>query len=217
MLDTGIGISADHLPHIFDEFYQVGVPQNRSREGFGLGLSIVERLVKLLDLKLEVSSEPGRGSTFTLALPLSGAAAQAAPAPAAAPDAGRQQSRTYGRRILLVEDDEGVREATQLLLESVGCQVLAAASPAEALEQTDAHGAPDLLISDYHLDCAQTGLDVISALRERFGQPLRVILVSGDTSPAIKALVPDRHLRFAAKPVETEQLLQLMSELAASE
>ncbi len=217
VLDTGIGISADHLPHIFDEFYQVGVPQNRSREGFGLGLSIVERLVKLLDLKLEVSSEPGRGSTFTLALPLSGAAAQAAPAPAAAPDAGRQQSRTYGRRILLVEDDEGVREATQLLLESVGCQVLAAASPAEALEQTDAHGAPDLLISDYHLDCAQTGLDVISALRERFGQPLRVILVSGDTSPAIKGLVPDRHMRLAAKPVETEQLLQLMSELAATD
>ena len=217
VLDTGIGIPADHLAHIFDEFYQVTGPQSRSREGFGLGLSIVERLVKLLDLKLEVSSEPGRGSEFTLALPVSGPAAQAASAPAAAPDAAVQQGRTYGHRILLVEDDEGVREATRLLLESVGCQVLAAASSAEALEQADAHGAPDLLISDYHLDCAQTGLDVISALRRRFGRPLKAILVSGDTSPAIKALVPDRHLRFAAKPVETEQLLQLMSELAASE
>ena len=69
VLDTGIGIPADQIPYIYDEFYQVGVPSNSSRDGYGLGLSIVQRLVKLLTLKLDVRSEVGQGSTFSLVLP----------------------------------------------------------------------------------------------------------------------------------------------------
>lgn len=212
VLDTGIGIPAEHLPHIFDEFYQVGVPQNRSREGFGLGLSIVDRVVRLLNLKLEVDSQPGQGSAFSLDLPLS-AAQGIEPARAAVDEARAGRADSRGRRVLLVEDDRGVREATRLLLESLDCQVSAAATPAEALERAAEGGAPDLVISDYHLDCPQTGLDVIAALREKFGPQLNAILVTGDTSPAIKGLLPDRHMRLAAKPVETELLLQLMSDL----
>ncbi len=71
VLDTGVGIPADHLPYIYDEFYQVGVPNNCSRNGYGLGLSIVQRLVKLLTLKLDVRSEVGKGSAFSLVLPAS--------------------------------------------------------------------------------------------------------------------------------------------------
>ena len=66
VLDTGVGIPADHLPYIYDEFYQVGVPANSSRDGYGLGLAIVQRLVKLLTLKLDVRSEVGKGSVFSL-------------------------------------------------------------------------------------------------------------------------------------------------------
>ncbi len=84
VLDTGIGIAADQLPLIYDEFYQVGVPANSVREGFGLGLSIVQRLVTLLGLHLQVQSEVGKGSTFTLDLPPS-AAADSAPAPGIRP------------------------------------------------------------------------------------------------------------------------------------
>src|SRR6185437_11134582 len=68
--DSGVGIPADHLPYIYDEFYQVGVASNTSREGYGLGLSIVHRLVRLLGLKLDVQSEVGRGSTFALEMPV---------------------------------------------------------------------------------------------------------------------------------------------------
>jgi signal transduction histidine kinase len=71
VLDTGVGIPPDQLAYIYDEFYQVGVPANSSRDGYGLGLSIVQRLVKLLTLKLDVSSEVGKGSVFSLALPAS--------------------------------------------------------------------------------------------------------------------------------------------------
>ncbi len=75
VLDTGVGIAADHMPHICEEFYQIGIPTNSSREGYGLGLSIVQRIVKLLTLKLDVHSEVGRGSTFALTLPASESAA----------------------------------------------------------------------------------------------------------------------------------------------
>src|SRR6185437_16185610 len=67
--DTGIGIPAEQLPHIHEEFYQVGVASNTARQGYGLGLSIVHRLVRLLGVKFEVQSEVGRGSTFALELP----------------------------------------------------------------------------------------------------------------------------------------------------
>ena len=66
LLDTGIGIPAAALAHIYDEFHQVDVPTNTSRDGYGLGLSIVQRIVKLLGLKLEVRSELGKGSQFSL-------------------------------------------------------------------------------------------------------------------------------------------------------
>ena len=71
VIDTGIGISDQHMEHIFEEFYRVEEPRHGARDGYGLGLSIVERMVKLLDLKLDVHSEPGNGSVFALELPLS--------------------------------------------------------------------------------------------------------------------------------------------------
>ena len=74
-----MGIPQDQLPYIYDEFYQVGVPTNSSRDGYGLGLSIVQRLVKLLKLGFEVHSEVGKGSTFSLLLPA--AERRAAPEP----------------------------------------------------------------------------------------------------------------------------------------
>ncbi len=80
VLDTGVGIPADQLPYIYDEFYQVGVPANISRDGYGLGLTIVQRLVKLLALKLDVRSEVGKGSAFSLILPASSGQDGGAPA-----------------------------------------------------------------------------------------------------------------------------------------
>ncbi len=214
VLDTGVGIPPDLLPHIFDEFYQVGVASNKSRDGYGLGLSIVNRLVKLLGLKLDVKSEPGRGSVFSLELPVSVAALADRRPPEATRVVARDRTPALRRRVLLVEDDNGVRHATRLLLKAAGYEVIAAASPAEAFSKASQYGSIDLLITDYHLGCAETGLDVIAALRREMGEQLKVILVSGDTSPVIKDLVLDENIRLASKPVPAEQLLQLMSDLA---
>ena len=113
-----------------------------------------------------------------------------------------------------MEDDPGVRAAAALLLSALGCAVSAAGNLTEALQRAPGGTGPDLLISNFHLG-AQNGLDVIAERRARFGPQLGVILVSGDTSPAIQGLEPDRRMRLARKPIEADALLRLMNELVA--
>ncbi len=209
--DTGIGIAAEHLDAICDEFYQVGVPTNAAREGYGLGLSIVKRLVDLLGLTLTIRSEPGRGSVFGLAIPLArGKAADSPPAadPALAPAAAPRQAR-----ILLVEDDAGVRDATRLLLRVAGHAVVAVATREEALAAAATAGGFELVVSDYHLGNDGSGLEVIAALRECCPAPFNAIIVTGDTSSAMRELPQDPRLRLLSKPVHADKLLALVGEL----
>ncbi len=214
VLDTGVGIPADQLPYIYDEFYQVGVPTNVSCDGYGLGLSIVQRLVKLLTLKLEVRSEVGKGSAFSLALPASSLQEVRMP-----PTCDR--SRVFGTqigeaRVLLVEDNESVRRATCLLLELEGFHVTSVGSLAGALHHVQQGHKIDLLISDYHLNAGETGTQVIATLREVLGIPLKAVLTTGDTSTAIKQLPRDPYLRITSKPIKADDLLMLIRELLAA-
>jgi len=212
VLDTGLGIPADQLRYIYDEFFQVGGPHNPARQGYGLGLSIVKRLVALLDLKLEVQSEVGRGSRFALTLPTS---------PRAASPTGPAETRSAMQtvpaqaRILLVEDDAGVRNATSMLFRSEGYDVTAVASSAAALEHIRRDPRVDLLVTDYHLGDGANGSHVIAAVREALGRPLKAVLMTGDTSSAIRMLPADPGTRVASKPVDADELLRLLRELLA--
>jgi PAS domain S-box-containing protein len=212
--DTGIGIPPEQLAYIYDEFYQVGVPTNSSRDGYGLGLSIVQRVVKLLNVRLEVSSEVGKGSVFSLVLPAgtsqtATAARLATGAAGAAPQSGKP-------RVLLVEDDPGVRDATRLLLAVEGYRVTAVSSRAEALQRVREDGAPDLLITDYHLAAGELGTQVIAAVRESAGSDVRAVLVTGDTSALVKQMSGEPHLRIASKPIDAEELLGMLTTLLAN-
>ena len=173
VIDSGIGIPADDLPHIYDEFYQVGTPTYGSREGAGLGLSIVRRLVDLLMLKFDARSEVGRGSRFSLFLP-----ASTRPVSTSRPATGRPA----------VSDLQHVQNGNGV----------------------------DLLICDYHLEDGQSASDVIAMLREILGVSLRTIVVTGDTSSAIKQLPGDPHVRIMSKPIDSEELMTAIRSLAAS-
>ncbi|MGA2564411.1 MAG: ATP-binding protein [Steroidobacteraceae bacterium] len=211
VLDTGVGIPADRLPYIYDEFYQIGVSGNSSRDGYGLGLSIVQRLVKLLALKLDVRSEVGKGSTFTLTLPASLGVTAAA---CAAPATGALHEPQIGRaRVLIVEDDAAVRGATRMLLKVEGYRVAAVASLAEALEHVRDAKDIDVLVTDYHLGNAENGIQVIGALRGALGRTLKAVLVTGDTSTVIRQLPQDPYLRLASKPIDAEDLLAILRSL----
>lgn len=215
VVDSGVGIAPDQIAYIYDEFYQIGVPANSSREGYGLGLSIVQRLARLLNLPLEVTSEVGKGSVFSLLLPR-GRPQRATPQPpavAAAAQAARESPGARRPRVLLVEDDPGVRDATRMLLSVEGYRVRAVASGEEALHSAREEGAPDLLITDYHLGDGELGTEVIATLRDKLHAEVRAVLVTGDTSDVVKHMPNDPRLRIASKPIDAEQLLAVLKDL----
>jgi len=209
--DTGVGIPEEQQAMIFEEFYQVGVSPNSSRDGYGLGLSIVQRIARLLQIRIDVRSTPGRGSVFSIELPAASApggnpATSARPAPGVASGSDR--------RILLVEDESGVRNAMRMLLRIEGYDVIAVASFDEAAAQLKT-GVFDLLVTDYHLDGGRTGAQVIDAARAIFGRQFGAVLVTGDTSSAIRDLRADPKLRITSKPINSDELLALVRSLLA--
>jgi PAS domain S-box-containing protein len=212
--DTGVGIAPGQLPLIFDEFYQIGVTPNSTRDGYGLGLSIVQRIARLLEFRVEVQSETGRGSTFSFELP----AADSAPAQAHASldtAAPPLEAGPGAQRVLLVEDDVGVRNAMRSLFKIEGYLVATAATADEAVGLLEAHENFDLVITDYHLDAGHTGTEVISAARRALGDSLRAILVTGDTSSAVREIASNANIRITSKPINARELLELVRELLA--
>jgi two-component system, sensor histidine kinase len=214
VLDSGIGMPANALAHIYDEFYQVGVSSNTARDGYGLGLSIVSRIMSLLGHRLEVRSELGKGSTFSLELPR-GRTAQVHPR---APDRPRDAAAKAATlpHILLVEDDAGVRRATRLFLTVEGFRVTTAGSLAEATEEAAAHADIALLVTDYHLANNENGVQVVEAVRRQIAADLKVVLMTGDTSSAMHAIPHDDRVRMTSKPINPDQLLDLLRELLAT-
>ena len=213
VLDTGIGIPAEHLGYIYEEFYQVGVPSNTTREGYGLGLSIVQRLVTLLGVKLDVQSEVGKGSLFALTLPASRSPAHPTRPLEWQP---RLQEQLRQARVLLVEDDPAVLSATRMLLQTEGYQVAVATTVTEALEQAKIDPGIALLVTDYHLREGQTGTQVIAALRRTLARPVKALLITGDTSSAVKELSRDPSLRIVSKPINADELLTILRQLGDS-
>jgi signal transduction histidine kinase/CheY-like chemotaxis protein len=213
--DTGIGIPEPSLPRIFDEFYQAHehrLPGANQRKGLGLGLAIVRRLADLMGAALSVRSRVGRGSVFSLLLPL-GRAPRPADAAAAAPQA-LPALTLQGRRIVVVEDDAAVRAGLLTLLQAWGAQVLAF-DGCDALAAWLADRAaerPDLALVDYRLPGRGTGLDALGALRARFGGvslPAIVVTGSSSCSQEAQALAHDCHL--LVKPVLPHRLRALIA------
>lgn len=178
--DTGPGIAPEERERIFEEFYQVGNPERNSRKGLGLGLSIVRRLSQLIGTRIRLASRVGHGSCFAFEVPRG-----LAPATAGASAAQRKAAGDLGgARIAVVEDETVVLEGMRVLLEGWGATVFAAGSSQELLERLEGdEAAPHLVIADYRLREGRTGVEAIRALRERFGEAVPAIIVSGSTTP----------------------------------
>ena len=201
--DTGIGIEPEQLDAIFREFHQVKSP-GASKEGFGLGLAIVRRLTDLLDHRIDVNSSPGKGSHFTLSLPVvvGGADTVQEDVEVAAP--GLEGSGL----VILIEDDVNVADAWGLLLEAEGYRVATAASAREAralIKHLDEH--PVLLISDFHLLDGSTGVEAVSLIRKFYDAEIPAFIVSGDTSKVVKDARLLDNCTLMSKPVDTARLL----------
>jgi PAS domain S-box-containing protein len=213
--DTGVGIAPDQVGMIFDEFYQIGVTPNSSRDGYGLGLSIVQRIARLLELKVQVESDLGKGSIFSFELPAVTSSRSAAE-PGAATQSGGAKSVGNAVRILLVEDEPSVRNAMRMLLKIEGYHVTIAATAEEALQLLRGSNRFDLLITDYHLEGGRTGTQVIAAAREIVSPSFKAVLVTGDTSSAVREMQCDAQLRITSKPINSDELLALIKALLAA-
>jgi CheY-like chemotaxis protein len=212
--DTGIGIPQAQIPYIFDEFFQVGVASNATRDGYGLGLSIVLRIVRLLNSQLDVKSEVDKGSTFSLLLP--SGKSQVSSGARGQPASSASEAKCANAQILLIEDDPAVRAATRMLLKVGGYRVLTAGTRIEALQIARAE-AFDLLITDYHLAKEETGTQIIAELRQLLGPSLKAILMTGDTSSAVRDLGEDARLQVVSKPVEADQFLALIGSMLSDQ
>lgn len=201
VVDTGVGIAEAERSRIFEEFYQIDHGALRP-EGLGLGLSIVRRLAALLGLALTLESEPGEGTTIRVCVPHGDLAATAEP-PA------RPIVASSGGRILIIDDEPAVAEATSLLLRIEGYEVAVASGTSDAVMQAE-RKVPDLIISDYQLRGGETGVEVVQRLRTRLGPQMPVIFVTGDTARSAVSRANIEHADVVSKPIRADELLALV-------
>jgi signal transduction histidine kinase len=206
--DTGIGIAPEQTDKVFDEFYQVGNPERDRRKGLGLGLSIVRRLAELLGHTLTLRSRQGHGTVFTLEL-----AAACAQDPETSPAVTAMPSISLGGRlILVVDDDEAVREGMRTLLGGWGAEVIACAGMAETLNQiARLKRAPDIIVADHQLQEGMVGADAILAIRAHFRKQVPAIIITGSTSPLLTGAAQALGCQLLLKPVMPAKLRSLLN------
>lgn len=205
--DTGVGIPLAQHGRIFEEFYQLGNPERDRSQGLGLGLATVQRIAQLLGSALRMQSTPGKGSRFTIEVPI----AAASRVQSVAATLEQKVPNLLGNKLIVVIDDEAtVRLGMQSLLESWGCQCIAASDAATALRAIDGR-APDFIIADLRLRGNDTGIEAIRALRSQLGNTIPAVLISGDTAAEQLRRVSAAGLTMMHKPLKAVRLRALLN------
>lgn len=204
VLDTGPGIPGDQQGMVFEEFVQLQNPARDRTQGLGLGLAIVRRTAELLKHPLRLVSTPGRGSLFSVTVPVVRTAAALRPVERTAP-AG------IAAGLMIVEDEGDILDAMVQLLTLEGHKVYPGRSAAEALAahakaSTAGHARVDLVVADYRLADGVTGFEAIQAIRARLGRAVPAVIVTGDTSPERLKQVTASGARILHKPISGEDL-----------
>lgn len=217
VVDTGCGIADHEHEAVFEEFHRGEIPLHGdlSGGGLGLGLSIVRRMVGALGHRLTFTSAVGRGTIFRLEVPLGTAHAvesQGAPAETEGP----RGYGLFGTKVLLVEDDDAVLEATRTLLQRWQCVVRTATSTDTALDSLgDTDWVPDIIIADQHLDHGDFGSDTISEARAYLQRAVPALIITADASEELQLTTRSFGIELMRKPVKPAQLRALLAHLLA--
>lgn len=203
--DTGIGFPLDQIEAMFMEFRQLEVGKVR-RQGLGLGLSIADKLCEMLGHKIEVRSREGRGSVFRVRIPR-----RAGPVQEIANSFLHQhfQTNTHPICVAVLDDDQDNLTAIALLLSDWGCKVLTA-STLEGIARIEF--CPDLLLVDHHLKGEEKGTSAIPLLREKFGRPIKAIVVTGDTEPEQLQDIKNLGYPVVHKPLKPMKLRSILQQ-----
>ncbi|RDE24143.1 response regulator [Motiliproteus coralliicola] len=210
--DTGPGIPADRLDEIYQEFHQLD--NATSGQGVGLGLAIVDRIARILDHPIRVQSQPGRGSCFSVQVPL-GQACEPQPLDTLAPAIG-SGADLQQLSVLVIENEESIQMGMVALLEQWGCRVSCAADQQQALVCLQQQ-SPAVILADYHLDNELTGLAVLDALYRWCDSQQRprpaALMITADRSVQLRQLLQQRGLQRLNKPIKPGKLRALISHL----
>ncbi len=209
--DSGVGIAPEFHQRIFEEFFQVDNPERDRSKGLGLGLSIVARSCRLLNLPLSMRSGVGCGTRFCLQVPTVPAQIRVEPTGQADLHEGASLARL---QVLLIEDDALGGVALKGLLESWGCQVTAADTALGACEFVCHAPMPDLVVSDFRLRGEHNGIDAVRMVREAVGFDVAACLISGDTAPDVREQVRAAGLVLLQKPVRPAKLRSVLRHVA---
>jgi two-component system, sensor histidine kinase len=217
--DTGVGISQEDLSRIWLEFEQLHNQQRDRRQGLGLGLAIVRRLSALLEHPVEVHSDPGKGSLFSVSVPVAEASAETAASRSASEEAGLGKTG----RVVIIDDDPMVLDVLRMMLEEHAWEVVAALDTIDAVKQLAAIGwVPDLAVADYRLGDGHVGTDAIVAVRQAIGRELPAIILTGELAEAgdeSDPLLRDARrtqVSILRKPIRSRELITTINSVIAA-
>ncbi len=202
--DTGPGIPEHHMQQIFDEFHRYQQPFDWGEQGLGLGLSICQRISRLLDHRLNARSRVGSGSMFSILLPLVAAPALPTADALPAPSPVTRADSLAGMRVLCVDNDQEILDGMRALLGRWQVQVITASTVDQALEKVVER--PDVMLVDYHLHDRLDGLDTLVALGQKAGRAIPGALLTADGRDELKRMARDRGYRLLTKPIKPASL-----------
>ena len=207
--DTGIGIASESRAKIFNEFTRVSGSETIA-PGLGLGLSIVERIANLLGHEIEMDSQAGKGSRFSVKLEsVTGLPERVAPVRLGKRNRVRQLE---GTKILCIDNDEEILDGMKELLSQWGCDVKLAANRRQATKVLKkCETMPQLILTDYHLD-DETGTELFAYLRKKFGKQIKGVLITADRSELVKKEAENCNMPVINKPVAPAALRALISQ-----
>ncbi|MNS89300.1 Sensor protein TorS [compost metagenome] len=212
--DSGIGIPSSKFRTVFKEFARLDEGA-RTASGLGLGLSIVDRLSRMLHHPVQLISTPGKGTTFRIHLPRE--ADRLVPAKA---DGGitspAASDRLQGVRVLCIDNEPKILEGMTLLLTGWGCEVLPAGSVATLEEPfLTLAAAPDVIVADYHLDDGD-GISAIRLIRTFYGKTIPALLVTADRSPEVRSDAEKYGISVQHKPVKPAALRAYINQISST-
>ena len=210
--DTGVGIAESEVKAIFQEFHRLDYARRLDEKGLGLGLAICDRIARMLNHKIDVSSKPGHGSCFSVTVPL---ALETDPRPTEAPVAILPEPPGLKDLVVLCVDNEpDILEAMNLLLDRWGCPtVMLAETQAQAAQQVLMHGTPDFVLVDYQLNDQSNGLQVMEHLDSILQTELPAIVITADRSSELEEAVKARGYGLLRKPIRPAALRALMTNM----
>jgi CheY-like chemotaxis protein len=196
---------------IFQEFERLPRQTGDAEEGLGLGLAIVKRYAELLDVELKLHSVEGRGTCFSVCVPL-GQPVQGATTVEAHP-----QQSLAGTAVVCLDNDAQIRRGMSALLQSLGADVTAVSSGWALRELLQGGARPSIVLADYHLDDEENGVDAVCDAQRDYGCHTPCIVISADNSIEVRDRVSAAGFRFLPKPVQPARLQALITALLENE